>query len=305
MKTHGDPGWETFPSYLDILVPRVLEILRRRSLTISFFVVGQDAALDRNRDALRAIASDGHEIANHSFHHEPWLHLLSRERLDSELAQAEEQIEQATGHHPVGFRGPGFSCSKTTLEVLAARGYRYDASTLPTFIGPLARAYYFLTSRLSREEREKRNALFGTIREGLRSLKPYRWHTSAGDLIEIPVTTMPLFRVPIHASYILYLSTISQVAAMDYLRLGLILCRLTGTTPSYLLHPLDFLDADDAADLVFFPAMRLPKTKKLDIMEAILDLLTDHFTLVPMHEHHRRATTLPLRVHHPAFVRPR
>ena len=25
MKTHGDAGWEAFPSYLDIVVPRVLE----------------------------------------------------------------------------------------------------------------------------------------------------------------------------------------------------------------------------------------------------------------------------------------
>lgn len=22
MKTHGDPGWDTFPSYLDLVVPR-------------------------------------------------------------------------------------------------------------------------------------------------------------------------------------------------------------------------------------------------------------------------------------------
>ncbi len=26
MKTHGDAGWESFPSYLDIVVPRVLEL---------------------------------------------------------------------------------------------------------------------------------------------------------------------------------------------------------------------------------------------------------------------------------------
>ena len=27
MKTHGDSGWEDFPSYLDIAVPRILEFL--------------------------------------------------------------------------------------------------------------------------------------------------------------------------------------------------------------------------------------------------------------------------------------
>src|SRR5438105_12200091 len=67
MKTHGDAGWETFPSYLDILVPRVLEFLHERKLQITVFVVGQDAVLQRNRRALQAIASAGHELGNHSF----------------------------------------------------------------------------------------------------------------------------------------------------------------------------------------------------------------------------------------------
>jgi len=40
------------------------------------------------------------------------------------------------------------------LDVLVRRGYRFDASTLPTYIGPLARAYYFMTAKLQREQRE-------------------------------------------------------------------------------------------------------------------------------------------------------
>ena len=27
MKTHGDPGWESFPSYLDTFIPLVLDLL--------------------------------------------------------------------------------------------------------------------------------------------------------------------------------------------------------------------------------------------------------------------------------------
>src|SRR5207247_6203043 len=49
MKTHGDAGWEAFPSYLDLVVPRVLDFLAARGLTITFFVVGQDAALAKNQ----------------------------------------------------------------------------------------------------------------------------------------------------------------------------------------------------------------------------------------------------------------
>src|SRR6266699_2475525 len=78
MKTHGDARWESFPSYLETVVPRVLRFLGERSLRITFFIVGQDAALARNGRVLRSIAEAGHEVGNHSFHHEPWLHLYSR-----------------------------------------------------------------------------------------------------------------------------------------------------------------------------------------------------------------------------------
>jgi len=59
MKTHGDRGWETFPSYLDILVPPALSFLKERNLTTTVFIVGKDAALEKNREALGQIASWG------------------------------------------------------------------------------------------------------------------------------------------------------------------------------------------------------------------------------------------------------
>jgi len=216
LKTHGDPRWQGYPSYLDVVVPRILDLLERMQLHITFFVVGQDAALDRNRKALASISAAGHEIGNHSFHHEPWLHLYSEEEHEQEFAAAEEHIEAATGIHPVGFRGPGFSLSETTLRVLKRRRYRYDASTLPTFLGPLARAYYFMTAKLDAEERRKRKLLFGSARDGLRSIRAYKWRIGDETLLEIPVTTLPILRVPFHLSYILYLSTFSPALARAY-----------------------------------------------------------------------------------------
>src|SRR5207249_7487452 len=132
--------------------------------------------------------------------------------------------------------------SPATLRVLAERRYLYDASSLPTFIGPLARMYYFMVSSLTKEELKKRDALFGSVKDGFRPIKPHLIRTDGGELVEIPVTTMPLFRMPIHFSYILYLSGFSRTAAMSYFRLALTLCRITNVRPSLLLHPLDFLD---------------------------------------------------------------
>ena len=95
MKTHGDAGWESFPSYLDVAVPRILSFLKERNLKITFFIVGQDAALEKNHDAIRSIAEAGHEIANHSFNHEPWLHLYSEKQLVNELARRGEMARTA------------------------------------------------------------------------------------------------------------------------------------------------------------------------------------------------------------------
>jgi len=296
MKTHGDAGWEAFPSYLDIVVPRVLGFLAARKLTITFFIVGQDAALDRNREPLAALSAAGHEIGNHSFHHEPWLHRYSREQVDDEIARAEEHIERATDRRPIGFRGPGFSVSAALFNELVRRGNRYDDSTFTTFIRPLARAYYFMTSKLPADELDKRQALFGTFAQGFRPNRPYLWRMDAGELLEIPVTTMPLFRVPIHVSYLLYLGGASPGLAQAYFRFALTLCRLSGTQPSLLLHPLDFLGCDDTTALSFFPGMGLPSKRKVELVAMALAELERHYELVTMQRHAAAVAARPLPV---------
>jgi hypothetical protein len=289
MKTHGDAGWESFPSYIDIVVPRVLEFLKKRDLKITFFIVGQDAAIKSNHESLARLPAAGHEIANHSFNHEPWLHLYSEEQLVEEFQKTEDALEQATGRRPLGFRGPGYSLSPTVLKVLADRGYAYDCSTLPTYIAPLARAYYFFKSpEMSDEEREKRKKLFGKFSDGFQGLKPYTWDIGGRPLVEIPVTTMPGIKTPIHASYVIYLSTFSKTAARAYWKTALAACRLAGVQPSLLLHPLDFLSGEDAPELKFFPAMSLPIQEKLDTVSEILASYTNSFDVVNMSEHAAR-----------------
>ena len=293
MKTHGDPGWESYPSYLDVVVPRFLEIMKRRSQRITVFVVGQDAELEGNRAALRSIADAGHEIGNHSFHHEPWLHLYSEEQVEAEIARAEQAIEGATGRRPRGFRGPGFSISPAVLQVLLRRGYLYDCSTFPTFLGPIARAYYLMKSNLPPEERERRKKLFGGWKEGFRPVDPYSWTLPGGSLLEIPVTTLPVFRVPIHLSYVLYLDTYSPALARAYFATAMGVCRVLGTAPSILLHPLDFLSGADAPPLAFFPAMAAPVERKLACVEACLDMFSRRFDVRSMEEHAAAALAIP------------
>lgn len=286
MKVHGDAGWEAHPSYLARLVPRALAVLEELDLRITFFIVGRDAALAPDRAVLRDLAGAGHEIGNHSYGHEPWLHRYSRPDIEAEIGRAHDAIVAATGVAPSGFRGPGFSWSPDLLEVLAQFGYRFDASTLPTFIGPLARAYYFRTARLSADAREERAMLFGRFSDGFRPVRPYEWSLPSGRrLLEIPVTTMPGLRIPFHLTYLLYLARISEPLMRIYLHTALGACKLAGIGPSFLLHPLDLLSGDEVPELRFFPGMDLPSARKRALFTRVLTMLREHFTLVPMGAH--------------------
>lgn len=286
MKIHGEDGWEEFPSYLDIFVPYVLQVLEELKLKITFFIVGQDATFEKNHKVLKSIVEAGHEVANHSFKHETWLHLYTKDEMRIEIDKAHTIIKDVTGQEPSGFRGPGFSWSNTLLEVLMEKGYRYDASTLPTVIGPLARFYYFRTSNLTKEQKKDRKEIFGKFSDGFRKLKPYYWKLkSDARLLELPVTTMPIFRIPFHLSYLLYLSNFSVNLMMLYLNWAVYLCKWTRTQPSFLLHPLDLIGGDQISALNFFPGMNIPSNKKIFIFKKVMKVLNKHFKLVTMNEH--------------------
>jgi hypothetical protein len=152
-----------------------------------------------------------------------------------------------------------------------------------------------MTTKLTPAEKAQRKQLFGKASEGLRPLKPYRWQLAEGSLLEIPVTTMPLFKVPIHISYVLYLAAFAPALAVRYFQVSLALCRWTGAQPSILLHPLDFMGADDdQPELAFFPAMNQPFSHKLKIISDALAHLTHNFQVLNMQQHARAAAAAEL-----------
>ncbi len=285
LKVRGDASWQDLPSYFDTVVPRILEVLDAVQVRATVFVVGQDAKLEKNRNSLQSIAEAGHEIANHSFHHEPWLHLYTPQQIAEELELAEDAIRAVTGAELRGFRGPGFSISDEVLQELTRRGYQYDGTSFPTFLGPVARLYYFLRTRLNRKQREDRKELFGRFSDGWQTLRPHPWRSAAGELTRIPVTTMPLLKFPIHTSYLMYLREFSPGLAMAYFRTALRLCQWLKIEPSLLLHPLDFLGSDDEQDLAFFPGMKSRGNIKLAFLVKLLTLYDNKFNVVTMDEH--------------------
>jgi hypothetical protein len=282
LEAHGDESWQTYPTYLPTVIPIMLDIFDALNLKLTVFVVGKDATIEENQPALREISRRGHEIANHSFHHQPWMQRYEPQQVVEEMDLAEQAIRLVCDAKPVGFRGPGFSLSSEILRELTRRGYRYDGSTFPTYIGPLARAYFFLRSNFSRDQAEVRDQMFGSVKDGFRRLRSYFWTSAEGQLLEIPVTTIPLLRAPFHTTYLLFLAQYSETLAMAYFRFAVGMCRMFRVAPSLLLHPLDFLGADDVDGLEFFPAMNLPGQQKRRFVTRVLRHYTSRFDVVPM-----------------------
>jgi hypothetical protein len=109
-----------------------------------------------------------------------------------------------------------------------------------------------------------------------------------GRLLEIPVTTMPLLRIPIHLSYIGYLSVYSRKMALAYIRAALALLRKTGKDLSFLLHPLDFVGKDRVDRLGFFPGMNAKTDDKLLLFDEVMGLIKQSFEPVTMKDYAQR-----------------
>jgi peptidoglycan/xylan/chitin deacetylase (PgdA/CDA1 family) len=283
LKTHGDAEWERMPSFLPVAAPRLLALFGEHGVTGTVFAVGADVEREDGAKAVAAFAAEGHEVANHSYRHEPWLHRYSHAQLEDELARTEDAIVAAGAPRPVGFRGPGFSVSPALVDVLAERGYAYDASTLPTWTGPLARAVH---NRTAPPGDPGRGELFGGFSRVFAPNTAYRWRTAArAGLVELPVTTMPLLRVPIHGAYVLLLHQVSPRLARGYFATALRMCVALGVSPSLLVHPTDVLGAAEAPGMEFFPGMGVPAARKVALLSWMLTAVRARFTVVGTGEH--------------------
>jgi peptidoglycan/xylan/chitin deacetylase (PgdA/CDA1 family) len=273
LKTAGRPAWKDFPSYLPTACGHIGALLGQAQLYATIFVVGQDLLAREDMEAVRGLARLGHDLGNHTFHHEPWLHLYDREKIVYELDKTDQLLCEVGGEHSLGFRGPGYSDSPLVHALLAERGYRYCASQLSSCIGPLARAYFFLKTGLKREQRRVREKLFGNFTASLGRNRPYRLSVGEPRLWMVPVTVMPIARTPFHFSYLQYVAEKSPGLAKTYLRWSLALCRTFRVEPSLLLHPLDFLGGDEEPELAYFPGMNQSGNVKRERLRGYLSYL--------------------------------
>ena len=84
--------------------PALLELLHEARVEAAFFAIGKRVATERELAA--RIVREGHLLENHSFAHSNLTNFFTIPRLKTELAQAQEAIQQATGIAPELFRPP-------------------------------------------------------------------------------------------------------------------------------------------------------------------------------------------------------
>jgi hypothetical protein len=269
-------------------LPRLRAALDRYGIRATLFVVGADLSVSWKRRLIVELARDGHEIANHTFHHPLGLPHLTHDDLLAEIVGAEDAISEAVGRRPVGFRAPGYAAHETIYAHLAARGYLYDSSLLPTFWGGLIRA--FQARGACRTARAQGAATgFGRFVHGFAPLGPYRpdpsclWRRGDGELLEVPVTTMPLIRFPFH-------STCAYSLGLPAFRAGLTGCRMTGTPINYLFHAIDLIGDASGEPMLRRLGIRAPFARRQQMCDAILCELSRTFELIPTREWIARLT---------------
>ena len=243
----------------DTAVPRMLDLLARLGIRATFFVIARDA--ERLAGLWREVAQSGHEIASHSLTHPLPFARLSSASLLHELRESRQRLEAVTDAPVAGFRAPGWDVDPETIEAIAAAGYRYDASVMPS---PAYLAGDVLRRLLSRGKAPGT----GVIRAARRAFAPRSPHRTGRlrTLWEFPVAVSPLMRVPLtHTLWYIAPPAVCRATYRAIVR--------RHEPLSYQFHAVDLLAVrEDDLDgrIARHPGMQWPLARKLELLEQVL-----------------------------------
>jgi hypothetical protein len=255
-----------------LALPRALQLFEAMGARATFFLVAAEAA--SFPETVRAIVAAGHEVACHSMTHAVPLPLTDRGAVQRETAVAKALLESLSGGRVAGFRTPSWGVSPELFEALGRAGYRYDASSFPSWVLYLARR-----SVARRSGQPGAAGPPASLRQMLlEPAVPHRVATSAGELVEIPVSTVPFIRFPYYHTlrFVLPAAVFQALAAAVRMRRGPL---------TYAFHAVDFLEvAADGLDprIGRHPGMGLPLVQKLRLARESLARLQRSAELLPL-----------------------
>lgn len=254
-----------------IAVPRVLELLGTAGARATFFLIAEEAA--RHPEAVRSIVAAGHEVGCHSMTHRLPFDVSDPERARREIGEARVVLEDLAGEDVVGFRAPGWEVSLELVSQLPSAGFRYDASSFPSWM------FFVLRWSVSRRSSSGHRWLGTSIRQGLleRATPHVVNHTNGRSLVEIPLCTTPLVRLPYYHTlrYLLPDPVFRTIGAAARGR----------RWASYIFHSVDFLAVGaDGLDprIARHPGMDRPLASKLALARHALAELGRGRSVVPL-----------------------
>ncbi|MHA6484524.1 polysaccharide deacetylase family protein [Paenibacillus sp. strain BS8-2] len=106
------------------MTPLILDLLKEYDAKATFFVVGN--RIDKNVGIIKREAEEGHEVANHTYNHVFLNSSQSAEKIDQEIKQTKQKIEEITGQDSPWFRPPGGFINDRVID--AARKYGYTVT---------------------------------------------------------------------------------------------------------------------------------------------------------------------------------
>ena len=123
--------WDQFESRVQLNTEKLLELLAKKGVQATFFILGWVA--ERYPSLVHQIASAGHEVASHGYAHE----LITSQTpvvFREDIRKAKAILESILSKPVLGYRAPSFSITKDTMwatQVLVEEGYIYDSSIFP------------------------------------------------------------------------------------------------------------------------------------------------------------------------------
>jgi polysaccharide deacetylase family protein (PEP-CTERM system associated) len=123
--------WDKLPSRVESSTRKVLDLLARRQVKATFFILGWIA--ERFPDLVKSIYEKGHEIACHGQDHR-LINTMTTEEFTADVKQAKDRLEAIISSQVYGYRAPSFSLAAADMdrfEALADMGFTYDSSLFP------------------------------------------------------------------------------------------------------------------------------------------------------------------------------
>jgi polysaccharide deacetylase family sporulation protein PdaB len=111
-------------------IPQILDTLKEADVRATFFLVGHWA--EKNQEMVKAMAMEGHDVANHSYSHFR-MGSLGSEMQSSEIKKCGDAIERITGQKCDLFRAPYGDYNNSLIQEARKLGYftiQWDVDSL-------------------------------------------------------------------------------------------------------------------------------------------------------------------------------